>query len=163
MRPVLSALALALLTLAACDEDRRRTAAREVSEEVEPFVEELGPESAETPTPPAPPATITAAETTAAIEAAGAVTALPVSAATGVIDRWIETLAGNLYVDDSDLLVEDLRQLRAQLAKPSIDGGEVGDILERLARETEQAGESADDASVLRLAEWLEEAGEALD
>lgn len=160
---LLPAAALVLLSLPACDDERRRTAAREVSEEVAPVVEAIGPESAETPPPPPPPALTSASETVAAIEGAGGLTALGASAAVPVIDEWIGTLAGNLHVDDTDLLVEDLTRLKAALSRATVDAGEVGDILERLARETRQAGKDADDEAVVQLADYLEEAGETLD
>ena len=157
-------LALAtLVPLAACNEERTQTAAREIGEEVNAVVEEIGPEDMETPLPPAPAALISPDETLAAIEGAGGLPQLGAAAAGPVIDKWIGTLAGNLHVDDTDLLVEDLRRLRAELGKPSIDGDVVEDVLERLARETRQAGEDADDDRVLALAKWLERGAEALD
>ena len=161
--PSFAVLVLSVVTLAACNDERTTTAAREVGEEVAQVVDKIGPESATTPLPPPPPALISVDETAAAVEGAGGLLKLSPAAATPVIDKWIGTLSGNLHVDDSDLLVEDLRRLRAALAEPSIDGDEVEDILERLARETKQAGQDADNASVLALAELLEEAGEALD
>ena len=154
---------LALAVLTACNEERRQTAAREVSEEVAPLVEAVGPESAETPLPPPPPALISIDETLAAIPTSGGLISLGATAATPVIDKWIGTLAGNRHVDDSDLLVEDLKRLRVELAKPSPDADQLEDILERLARETRQAGKDAEDERVGKLAEWLEAAAEAVD
>ena len=161
--PHLLPAVLALASLTACTEERRATAAREVGEEVAPVVEEIGPESAETPTPPPPPAQITVAETLAAITQRGGLPALGAAAALPVIDRWIGTLAGNLDVDDTDLLVEDLRRLRAELEQPTPSPERLEEILERLARETRQAGSDADDEGVGELARWLEEAAEAMD
>ena len=162
LKPLLPA-ALALLTLAACNEERTQSAAREVGEEVDAIVEEIGPESMETPLPPAPPALTSPDETLAAAEGAGGLTRLGAATAVTAIDKWIGTLAGNLHVDDTDLIVEDLRRLRDEFGKPSVDADAVEDILERLARETRQAGEDADDSSVLALARALEEAAEELD
>ena len=164
-RPSLVAAALAAATAfsTACNEERRQTAAREVSEEAAPIVEAIGPESDRTVVPPPPPALISIRETLSAISAGGGLTELGAAAAVPVIDKWIGTLDGNLLVDDTDLIVEDLRLLRAALSGASAPGDEVEDILERLARETRQAGEDADDEAVVELAEWLEKGAEALD
>ena len=156
-------VAVLLTTLLACNDERRQTAAREVGEEVDAVVEAIGPESAVPPTPPPPTQLITVEETLAAVTGAGDLTAIGATAALPVIDKWIGTLAGNLDVDDTDLLVEDLSRLRAELAGGSPDPERLEDILERLARETRQAGEDADDEGVVELAGWLERAAEAMD
>lgn len=160
------ALSFALATVVvfgACGENGGDTLKREISEEAGDIVNAVAPEDAKRPAPTAPPAATSVEETMTAVEGAGGLTRLPAAAATAAIDQWIQTLNGNLLVDDSDLLVENLLALREELSRSSVDGERVATLLDRLARETRQAGDDADDDSVKALAKVLEEAAEGLE
>ena len=156
-------LAFLLFSTTACDDDKVNRRAREVGEEGSEFVEEVGPESEESGTPAVPTATITIGETMNAVETSNGLLALSPAAATGVIDRWIQTLRGNPLVDDNDILVDNLLKLKSLLSRPTIDGEAVGEILENLAEETEEAAEDNDDELVEKLADILHDAADALD
>ena len=160
--PALLVAALAFST-ASCSEEKGDTVKREVSEEAADIVNAVGPESAAPPEPTAPPALTTPEATTSAISQAGGLTALPLAAANESIDLWIGSLRGNGVVDDSDILVENLTKLKGLLAASPINGEEVGNVLEILARETKQAADDADNAAVKALAEALEEGAGSLD
>lgn len=160
--PLACLLTLAL-GLAACNQDKVVTTAREVGEEGAQLVEKIGPESERAGTPAVPAATITVEETVGAVTAAQGLLKLSPSVAGGVIDRWVETLRGNPLVDDNDLLVENLVYLKTLLGASPIDSDEVSEVLENLARETMQAAEDNDNKLVGQLAEALEAAAEELD
>ncbi len=154
---------LAVYLCAACSEQKGDQIKREVSEEAGDIVNAIAPDDAKRPTPTAPPALITVDETTAAVTGAGGLLRIPISAAQTVLDKWIGTLRGNLTVDDSDILVENLVRLKAELAMPTINKERVGEILEVLARETHQAADDADNAAVAALGDALERASDGLD
>ena len=151
------------LILTACNEEKVVKTAREVGEEGADFVEKVGPESEVSGTPAVPPATISVEETITSVSQSGGLLKLAPGVATAVIDRWVETLRGNPLVDDNDLLVENLVALKMELGQSNINGEKVGEYLENLARETEQAAEDNDNEMVEKLAQVLEEAAEALD
>ena len=163
-KTTLLGLALAAQVFAvACSGDKSDSVKREVSEEAGDIVNAIAPEDAKRPAPSAPPALITPEETTAAAEGAGGLIRVPISAAQTVIDKWIGTLRGNDFVDDSDILVENLVRLKAELAQPTIDKTAVSGILDILARETAQAADDAENAAVEALADALELASDGLD
>ena len=154
----------ALLTVAACADSGNATPelAEEIAEEAGEFVEAIAPEGAEVGEVPVPAALTTPEETLTAIDGAGGLLRLAPAAATGVIDKWIGSLRAHPYVDDSEDLVADLEKLRALLAAPTIDGEAVGEVLDDLSDETEQAARDADSEVVARLADILDEAADAL-
>ena len=152
----------ATVTSVACD-NGEHTTQREVAEEAAQVVEAIGPESAESAPGSAPAAMTTPEATLAAMSGAGGLLQMGSTAAMASIDQWIGTLRGNDLIDDSDLLVENLEALKAELGRAPVNGERVGEILENLARETKQAAEDADNAAVERLGDVLEEAAEALD
>ncbi len=154
---------VSLFLLAACSEEKGDQIKREVSEEAGDIVNAVAPADAKRPAPTAPPALTSPQETITAVEVAGGLLQLPISAAQETIDKWIGTLRGNLIVDDSDILVENLVKLKAELAKSPIDKRRVSEVLEILARETLQAGDDADNSAVTALGNVLVEAADALD
>lgn len=156
----ISALALGSY---ACSEQKANTVQREVSEEAGEIINAIAPDDAKRPAPTAPPALTTPEATVSAIEGAGGLTKLPLAAANETIDLWIGTLSGNDFVDDTDILVERLTQLKAELARQPINKDTVSDILEVLARETKQAADDADNAAVKAIAKALEAGADALD
>lgn len=155
---------IALLTLPACNMDSPAPeSAEEIGEEAAELVEAIGPDSEEAGELAPEIAVTTPEETLTLVESAGGLTALPIGSATAIIDNWIETLHTNPAVDDSDDLARGLTRLKALLQQTPIDGEAVGELLGKLAAETEEAAEDSDDEAVGALAELLEEAGEALD
>ena len=159
-------LVLAFLALAACNDGNPDTTvdiATEVGEEVGEFFDKVGPDEEAGGEVPIPPATISIDETAGAVNSAGGLLKLSPAAATGVIDRWIETLRANPLIDDNEDMVRDLTALKLELGKGSIDGKAVSRLLDNLADETEAAARDNDYKPAAVLAEILEEASEALD
>lgn len=65
------------------------------------------------------------------------ITTLPASAAVGNIDSWINTLGG---MNGTSAITNDLKTLKMELQKPSIDGMKVGNLLKSLATKTRSVG-----------------------
>lgn len=152
---------LAATSFVACGDSSK--VEREVGEEAADLVEAITPESQRAGDPAEVPAMISVEETIGAVTSAGGLLKLSPANATGVIDKWIESLRGNAAVDDSDLLVENLTKLKDLLMSPNIDGKKVSEVLENLARETKQAAEDSDNMMVKSLSDVLYKAAEQLD
>ena len=161
-QPLFIFLSLCTL-LIACDQSQVRDTASEVSEEGTEFIQAIGPDEAVPPLPPAPEVQITPQETLSEAQAAGGLLRLSPTVATAIIDRWLATLGGNLHIDDTDLMVVNLRRLRDLLQAETIDRNAVHEVLEALAQETRQAADDADNAAVEALGDALHEAAEALE
>lgn len=91
-------------------------------------------------------------QTLSVIKSKGAdITTLPGSAAVGNIDSWITKLEA---MDGTTMITSDLKQLKMELGKSSIDGAKVGTLLNSLARNTRALG--GDNAGLATLAYALE-------
>ncbi len=97
------------------------------------------------------------AEVLRSIQQAGGLTKLPIATAVRVIDAYTSALGQRA---GSDALVKDLTLVRAEIQKPTIDGGKVGKALERLGERTVAAADG--DAMYSSLGKALSEAGELL-
>ncbi len=91
------------------------------------------------------------------VEQAGGLTKLPLDAANRVIDAYVSALAQRA---DSDALVGDLKTVRAEINKPTIDGPKVGRALTRLGDRTTAAADG--DAMYSALGTALTESGAML-
>ena len=100
---------------------------------------------------------VTAEGTVSAVQAAGGLTSLSVSAATQNIDGWIARLDGDSRFDP---VVSDLRTLRGQLQRSPIDGSAVGATLQRLGTATSAAASAG--TALATLGQTLSNAGNQL-
>lgn len=91
------------------------------------------------------------------------IVALSPTAARGLIERWLNTLAEYPGLND---VATTLGELRAALADQPIDGDRVGELLRRLGARTTDAAAKADDDAVRtrieRLGSLLSKGGAAL-
>ena len=91
------------------------------------------------------------------------ITTLAPAAAGANVDAWINTLAGK---KDMDAMVGLLRELKAELAAPGLDGTAIGKTLKKLGTETSAASGMAtasERPALERLAFLLTQAGDRLD
>lgn len=91
------------------------------------------------------------------------ITNLSPSAAGDNVDAWINTLAGK---KDMDAMTGLLRELKAELAAPNLDGKAIGETLKKLGTETSASAGMATESerpTLERLAFLLTQAGDRLD
>jgi hypothetical protein len=154
-RTLLFTLSAALmLTLAACETDRRDTATT-----TDPALTETDPMATDPMVAEPMGAEATVEGTTQALE--GGVGNMSPSAAVSNVDGWIARLEMQDFAQ-RDQIVGGLRDLRAALQETPINGNRVGQIMGQLGDWTSQAGTDANDNRVQRLGQLLTNSGQRL-